>query len=129
MTLLTGKILKTILDAASSRKEQMDEETKAVLESLYQFCGPEEEKLITFDNLVEYKGSILWKGADDVRYLTENEIFEEEFEALAPDEKEKLIEKTSDRVCWDDVESAGIEAGNRIIETAFYEVLRERNQA
>lgn len=107
----------------------MDEKTKAVLESLYQFCGPEEEKLITFDNLVEYKGSILWKGADDVRYLTENEIFEEEFEALAPDEKEKLIEKTSDRVCWDDVESAGIEAGNRIIETAFYEVLRERNQA
>ena len=117
--------LNKILFVAATNIINMDDETKSALSALwvmYHSCNGEN---IVISDLSESKEYIIWNGADDVRYLVESGCLQNEVLNMTSEEQEKLYKKVADTVDWSDVVSAGIVAGNEIIENNLRTILLE----
>ena len=117
--------LNKILFVAAANIINMDDETKSALSALwdmYHSCNGEN---IVISDLSESKEYIIWNGADDVRYLVESGCLQNEVLNMTSEEQEKLYKKVADTVDWSDVVSAGIVAGNEIIENNLRTILLE----
>lgn len=119
---ISVEAFKNILTAASPAVANVDEDTKKALAAMWGFCSEKKETLILVD-LTEYEDYILWRGADDVRALAESGCYQEEIGNMSEAEQEALFAKVAENVDWSDVASAGVEAGNRLIENELEAVL------
>lgn len=117
--------LNNILTAAGPAVIDMDEDTKEALAALWELYNDEPDENLLLANLSGCKEYILWKGADDVRFLVESGSYQEELQGMSLEEQEQLFEEVANRLDWSDVSSAGISAGNQLIENELLSVLNE----
>lgn len=122
---ISVKALKNILTAAGPTVIDMDDNTKKALAAMWELCNENKDNLLLAD-LSDCEEYILWRGADDVRVLAESGCYQEEIGSMSEAEQEALFAKVAENVDWSDVASAGIEAGNRLIEDELEAALTEK---
>lgn len=122
---ISKNALKNILTAAGPGVIDMDDDTKKALAALWELHNEEQGDNLILANLSDCEEYVLWKGADDVRFLTESGCYQDEILNMTPEEQENLYNEVANRLDWSDVASAGIEAGNKLIEDELAAVLAE----
>lgn len=123
---ISKSALNNILTAAGPAVVDMDEDTKKTLAALWELCGDEQGDNLILANLSSCEEYVIWKGADDVRFLVESGCYQDEFLNMTPEEQENFCEEVANRLGWSDVASASITAGNRLIEDEIAAVLVEK---
>lgn len=122
---ISKSALNNILTAAGPAVVDMDEDTQKALAALWELLGEAQGENLILANLSDCEEYVLWKGADDVRFLTESGCYQDEILNMTPEEQENLYNEVANRLDWSDVASAGIEAGNKLIEDELAAVLAE----
>lgn len=120
---ISKSALNNILTVAGPAVVDMDEDTKKALAALWELLGDVQEENLILANLSDCEEYVIWKGADDVRFLVESGYYQDELLNMTPEEQENLYEEVADRLDWSDVASASIAAGNRLIEDKIAAVL------
>lgn len=115
--------LKNILTAAGPDVIDMDDDTKKVLAALWELYNEAQQDTLLLANLSNCAEYVLWKGADDVRYLVESGCYQDELQHLSDDEQEALYRKVAENVDWSDVAAASVSAGNAVIEAELASLL------
>lgn len=123
---ISKSALNNILTVAGPAVVDMDEDTKEALAALWELLGDVQEENLILANLSDCEEYVIWKGADDVRFLVESGCYQDELLNMTPEEQENLYEEVADRLDWSDVASASIAAGNRLIEDEIAAVLVEK---
>lgn len=123
---ISKSALNNILTVAGPAVVDMDEDTKKALAALWELLGDVQEENLILANLSDCEEYVIWKGADDVRFLVESGYYQDELLNMTPEEQENLYEEVADRLDWSDVASASIAAGNRLIEDEIAAVLVEK---
>lgn len=123
---ISKSALNNILTVAGPAVVDMDEDTKKALAALWELLGDVQEENLILANLSDCEEYVIWKGADDVRFLVESVYYQDELLNMTPEEQENLYEEVADRLDWSDVASASIAAGNRLIEDEIAAVLVEK---
>lgn len=109
------KALENILTAAGPGVIDMNDDTRKALAALWELCNHAEETLI-LANLADCEEYILWKGEEDVRMLLETGCYQSEIQSMSEEKVNQLIREVANRVDWSDVASAGVSAGNEVID-------------
>lgn len=119
-----GKFLKAVGPAVA----EMDDDAKKAFAALQNLHDDAKKEILLLANLGDCEEYILWKGADDVRYLVESGCYQEEFEGMTEEDQGKIIAEVATCVDWSDVSSVGIEAGNALITEKLDEYFAELNR-
>lgn len=122
---ISKSALSNILTAAGPAVVDMDEDTKKALAALWELLGEVQGENLILANLSDCEEYVIWKGADDVRFLVESGCYQDELLNMTPEEEEKLYKEVANRLDWSDVASASIAAGNKLIEDELAAVLAE----
>lgn len=122
---ISKSALNNILTAAGPAVVDMDEDTQKALAALWELLGEAQGENLILANLSDCEEYVIWKGADDVRFLVESGCYQDELLNMTPEEQENLYNEVANRLDWSDVASAGIEAGNKLIEDELAAVLAE----
>ena len=97
---------------------------KKALTALWELCDEAQTDTLLLENLSDCAEYVLWKGADDVRYLVESGCYQDELQHLSDDEQEALYRKVAENVDWSDVAAASVSAGNAVIEAELASLLK-----
>ncbi len=122
---ISKSALNNILTAAGPAVVDMDEDTQKALAALWELLGEAQGENLFLANLSDCEEYVIWKGADDVRFLVESGCYQDELLNMTPEEEEKLYKEVANRLDWSDVASASIAAGNKLIEDELAAVLAE----
>lgn len=120
---ISKSALRNILTAAGPDVIDMDDDTKKVLAALWELYNEAQKDTLLLANLSNCAEYVLWKGADDVRYLVESGCYQDELQHLSDDEQEALYRKVAENVDWSDVAAASVSAGNAVIEAELASLL------
>ena len=122
---ISKSALNNILTAAGPAVVDMDEDTQKALAALWELLGEAQGENLILANLSDCEEYVIWKGADDVRFLVESGCYQDELLNMTPEEEEKLYKEVANRLDWSDVASASIAAGNKLIEDELAAVWAE----
>lgn len=120
---ISKSALRNILTAAGPDVIDMDDDTKKVLAALWELYNEAQKDTLLLANLSNCAEYVLWKGADDIRYLVESGCYQDELQHLSDDEQEALYRKVAENVDWSDVAAASVSAGNAVIEAELASLL------
>ena len=65
----------------------------------------------------------MWSGVEDIAFLADSGQFEEALSGMDEDQRNAMYEEICNQVDWDEVESAGIAAGNDVLERCLTEAI------
>ena len=122
---ISKSALNNILTAAGPAVVDMDEDTQKALAALWELLGEAQGENLILANLSDCEEYVIWKGADDVRFLVESGCYQDELLNMTLEEQENLYNEVANRLDWSDVASASIAAGNKLIEDELAAVLAE----
>lgn len=121
--ILNRNALKRMLAKAGPALAGEDESVRTVLSQLQELCDASDTPELALVDRNGYKAHILWSGAEDLAFLADSGCFEEGLSGMDEDQRKAFYEEICNQVDWDEVESAGITAGNDILERCLIEAI------
>ena len=121
--ILNRNALKRMLAKAGPALAGEDESVRTVLSQLQELCDASDTPELALVDRNGYKAHILWSGAEDLAFLVDSGCFEEELSGMNEDQRKAFYEEICNQVDWDEVESAGITAGNDVLERCLIEAI------
>lgn len=100
-----------------------DESVRTVLSQLQELCDASDTPELALVDRNGYKAHILWSGVEDIAFLADSGQFEEGLSGMDEDQRNAMYEEICNQVDWDEVESAGITAGNDVLERCLTEAI------
>ena len=100
-----------------------DESVRTVLSQLQELCDASDTPELALVDRNGYKAHILWSGVEDIAFLADSGQFEEGLSGMDEDQRNAMYEEICNQVDWDEVESAGIAAGNDVLERCLTEAI------
>lgn len=121
--ILNRNALKRMLAKAGPALAGEDESVRTVLSQLQELCDASDTPELALVDRNGYKAHILWSGVEDIAFLADSCQFEEELSGMDEDQRNAMYEEICNQVDWDEVESAGIAAGNDVLERCLTEAI------
>ena len=121
--ILNRNALKRMLAKAGPALVGEDESVRTVLSQLQELCDASDTPELALVDRNGYKGHILWSGVEDIAFLADSGQFEEGLSGTDEDQRNAMYEEICNQVDWDEVESAGIAAGNDVLERCLTEAI------
>lgn len=121
--ILNRNALKRMLAKAGPALAGEDESVRTVLSQLQELCDASDTPELALVDRNGYKAHILWSGVEDIAFLADSGQFEEELSGMDEDQRNAMYEEICNQVDWDEVESAGITAGNDVLERCLTEAI------
>lgn len=99
----------------------MDADDKKALKELEQLCaeGADEMRLV---DCAAYEAANMW-GISDVWISAMSGMYQTDFQTLAPNEAEQVVDQAFEAINWDEVENAAWKAGSDVINNAVNNIL------
>lgn len=121
--ILNRNALKRMLAKAGPALAGEDESVRTVLSQLQELCDTSDTPELALVDRNGYKAHILWSGVEDIAFLADSGQFEEGLSGMDEDQRNAMYEEICNQVDWDEVESAGIAAGNDVLERCLTEAI------
>ena len=121
--ILNRNALKRMLAKAGPALAGEDEYVRTVLSQLQEVCNASDTPELALVDRNGYKAHILWSGVEDIAFLADSGQFEEGLSGMDEDQRNAMYEEICNQVDWDEVESAGITAGNDVLERCLTEAI------
>ena len=121
--ILNRNALKRMLAKAGPALADEDESVRTVLSQLQELCNASDTPELALVDRNGYKAQILWSGVEDIAFLADSGQFEEGLSGMDEDQRNAMYEEICNQVDWDEVESAGITAGNDVLERCLTEAI------
>ena len=121
--ILNRNALKRMLAKAGPALAGEDESVRIVLSQLQELCNASDTPELALVDRNGYKAHILWSGVEDIAFLADSGQFEEGLSGMDEDQRNAMYEEICNQVDWDEVESAGIAAGNDVLERCLTEAI------
>lgn len=121
--ILNRNALKRMLAKAGPALADEDESVRTVLSQLQELCDASDTPELALVDRNGYKAHILWSGVEDIAFLADSGQFEEGLSGMDEDQRNAMYEEICNQVDWDEVESAGIVAGNDVLERCLTEAI------
>lgn len=121
--ILNRNALKWMLAKAGPALAGEDESVRTVLSQLQELCDASDTPELALVDRNGYKAHILWSGVEDIAFLADSGQFEEGLSGMDEDQRNAMYEEICNQVDWDEVESAGIAAGNDVLERCLTEAI------
>lgn len=121
--ILNRNALKKMLAKAGPALAGEDESVRTVLSQLQELCNASDTPELALVDRNGYKAHILWSGVEDIAFLADSGQFEEGLSGMDEDQRNAMYEEICNQVDWDEVESAGIAAGNDVLERCLTEAI------
>lgn len=121
--ILNRNALKRMLAKVSPALAGEDESVRTVLSQLQELCDASDTPELALVDRNGYKAHILWSGVEDIAFLADSGQFEEGLSDMDEDQRNAIYEEICNQVDWDEVESAGIAAGNDVLERCLTEAI------
>lgn len=121
--ILNRNALKRMLAKAGPALADEDESVRTVLSQLQELCDASDTPELALVDRNGYKAHILWSGVEDIAFLADSGQFEEGLSDMDEDQRNAMYEEICNQVDWDEVESAGIAAGNDVLELCLTEAI------
>lgn len=121
--ILNRNALKRMLAKAGPALADEDESVRTVLSQLQELCDASDTPELALVDRNGYKAHILWSGVEDIAFLADSGQFEEGLSGMDEDQRNAMYEEICNQVDWDEVESAGITAGNDVLERCLTEAI------
>lgn len=121
--ILNRNALKRMLAKAGPALAGEDESVRTVLSQLQELCDTSDTPELALVDRNGYKAHILWSGVEDIVFLADSGQFEEGLSGMDEDQRNAMYEEICNQVDWDEVESAGIAAGNDVLERCLTEAI------
>ena len=121
--ILNRNALKRMLAKAGPALAGEDESVRTVLSQLQELCDASDTPELALVDRNGYKAHILWSGVEDIAFLADSGQFEEGLSGMDEDQRNAMYEEICNQVDWDEVESAGITAGNDVLERCLTEAI------
>lgn len=121
--ILNRNALKRMLAKAGPALADEDESVRTVLSQLQELCNASDTPELALVDRNGYKAHILWSGVEDIAFLADSGQFEEGLSGMDEDQRNAMYEEICNQVDWDEVESAGITAGNDVLERCLTEAI------
>lgn len=121
--ILNRNALKRMLAKAGPALADEDESVRTVLSQLQELCDASDTPELALVDRNGYKAQILWSGVEDIAFLADSGQFEEGLSGMDEDQRNAMYEEICNQVDWDEVESAGIVAGNDVLERCLTEAI------
>ena len=121
--ILNRNALKRMLAKAGPALAGEDESVRTVLSQLQELCDASDTPELALVDRNGYKAQILWSGVEDIAFLADSGQFEEGLSGMDEDQRNAMYEEICNQVDWDEVESAGITAGNDVLERCLTEAI------
>lgn len=121
--ILNRNALKRMLAKAGPALAGEDESVRTVLSQLQELCNASDTPELALVDRNGYKAHILWSGVEDIAFLADSGQFEEGLSGMDEDQRNAMYEEICNQVDWDEVESAGIAAGNDVLERCLTEAI------
>lgn len=121
--ILNRNALKRMLAKAGPALAGEDESVRTVLSQLQELCNASDTPELALVDRNGYKAHILWSGVEDIAFLADSGQFEEGLSGMDEDQRNAMYEEICNQVDWDEVESAGITAGNDVLERCLTEAI------
>lgn len=121
--ILNRNTLKRMLAKAGPALADEDESVRTVLSQLQELCDASDTPELALVDRNGYKAHILWSGVEDIAFLADSGQFEEGLSGMDEDQRNAMYEEICNQVDWDEVESAGIAAGNDVLERCLTEAI------
>ena len=121
--ILNRNALKRMLAKAGPALAGEDESVRTVLSQLQELCDASDTPELALVDRNGYKAQILWSGVEDIAFLADSGLFEEGLSGMDEDQRNAMYEEICNQVDWDEVESAGIAAGNDVLERCLTEAI------
>lgn len=121
--ILNRNALKKMLAKAGPALAGEDESVRTVLSQLQELCDASDTPELALVDRNGYKAHILWSGVEDIAFLADSGQFEEGLSGMDEDQRNAMYEEICNQVDWDEVESAGIAAGNDVLERCLTEAI------
>ena len=121
--ILNRNALKRMLAKAGPALAGEDESVRTVLSQLQELCDASDTPELALVDRNGYKAHILWSGVEDIAFLADSGQFEEALSDMDEDQRNAMYEEICNQVDWDEVESAGIAAGNDVLERCLTEAI------
>lgn len=121
--ILNRNALKRMLAKAGPALAGEDESVRTVLSQLQELCDASDTPELALVDRNGYKAHILWSGVEDIAFLADSGQFEEGLSGMDEDQRNAMYEEICNQVDWDEVESAGIAAGNDVLERCLTEAI------
>lgn len=121
--ILNRNALKRMLAKTGPALAGEDESVRTVLSQLQELCDASDTPELALVDRNGYKAHILWSGVEDIAFLADSGQFEEELSGMDEDQRNAMYEEICNQVDWDEVESAGIAAGNDVLERCLTEAI------
>lgn len=121
--ILNRNALKRMLAKVSPALAGEDESVRTVLSQLQELCDASDTPELALVDRNGYKAHILWSGVEDIAFLADSGQFEEGLSGMDEDQRNAMYEEICNQVDWDEVESAGIAAGNDVLERCLTEAI------
>lgn len=121
--ILNRNALKRMLVKAGPALAGEDESVRTVLSQLQELCDASDTPELALVDRNGYKAHILWSGVEDIAFLADSGQFEEGLSGMDEDQRNAMYEEICNQVDWDEVESAGIAAGNDVLERCLIEAI------
>lgn len=122
-SILNRNALKRMLAKAGPALAGEDESVRTVLSQLQELCDASDTPELALVDRNGYKAHILWSGVEDIAFLADSGQFEEGLSGMDEDQRNAMYEEICNQVDWDEVESAGIAAGNDVLERCLTEAI------
>lgn len=122
-SILNRNALKRMLAKAGPALAGEDESVRTVLSQLQELCDASDTPELALVDRNGYKAHILWSGVEDIAFLADSGQFEEALSDMDEDQRNAMYEEICNQVDWDEVESAGIAAGNDVLERCLTEAI------
>lgn len=121
--ILNRNALERMLAKAGPALAGEDESVRTVLSQLQELCDASDTPELALVDRNGYKAHILWSGVEDIAFLADSGQFEEGLSGMDEDQRNAMYEEICNQVDWDEVESAGIAAGNDVLERCLTEAI------
>lgn len=121
--ILNRNALERMLAKAGPALAGEDESVRTVLSQLQELCDASDTPELALVDRNGYKAHILWSGVEDIAFLADSGQFEEALSDMDEDQRNAMYEEICNQVDWDEVESAGIAAGNDVLERCLTEAI------
>lgn len=121
--ILNRNALKRMLAKAGPALAGEDESVRTVLSQLQELCDASDTPELALVDRNGYKAHILWSGVEDIAFLADSGQFEEGLSGMDEDQRNAMYEEICNQVDWNEVESAGITAGNDVLERCLTEAI------
>lgn len=122
-SILNRNALKRMLAKAGPALAGEDESVRTVLSQLQELCDASDTPELALVDHNGYKAHILWSGVEDIAFLADSGQFEEALSDMDEDQRNAMYKEICNQVDWDEVESAGIAAGNDVLERCLTEAI------